>query len=140
MLARLDLCFERSKFRIDSPVLAAERQKLPFPSVVVVEIKRPMRKDATEGKNPIQQCLDNVTRIRAGGIKTAMGRLIPPTQDLPTLCYIIADLTEKMIERWETSDLRPTHDGARILRLQQRREDVHRGHKFRRTSQLGYGT
>jgi hypothetical protein len=96
---------------IDSPVLAAEGQKLPLPSIVVVEIKRPMRKDATEDKNPIQQCLDYVKRIRAGGVMTATGRPIPPTQEPPAFCYIIADLTEKMIERCEISDLRPTHDG-----------------------------
>ena len=96
---------------VDSPVLAAEGQKLPLPSIVVVEIKRPMRKDATEDKNPIQQCLDYVKRIRAGGVLTATGRPIPPTQDPPAFCYIIADLTDKMIERCEISNLRPTHDG-----------------------------
>lgn len=96
---------------IDSPVLAAEGQKLPLPSIVVVEIKRPMRKDATEDKNPIQQCLDYVKRIRAGGVLTAAGRPIPPTHEPPAFCYIIADLTDKMIERCEISDLRPTHDG-----------------------------
>lgn len=96
---------------IDSPVLAAEGSKLPLPSIVVVEIKRPMRKDATEDKNPIQQCLDYVKRVRQGGVLTASGRPIPPTQEPPAFCYIIADLTEKMIERCEISNLRPMHDG-----------------------------
>lgn len=96
---------------IDSPVLASEGQKLPLPSIVVVEIKRPMRKDATEDKNPIQQCLDYVKRIRAGGVRTATGRPIPPTHEPPAFCYIIADLTDRMIERCEVSNLRPTHDG-----------------------------
>ncbi|WP_219500132.1 hypothetical protein [Nonomuraea ceibae] len=96
---------------IDLPVLAAEGQKLPLPSIVVVEIKRPMRKDATEDKNPIQQCLDYVKRIRAGGVMTATGRPIPPTHEPPAFCYIISDLTDRMIERCEISNLRPTHDG-----------------------------
>ncbi|MEV0538474.1 ATP-binding protein [Nocardia salmonicida] len=96
---------------IDAPVLAAEGQRLPLPSIVVVEIKRPMRKDATEDKNPIQQCLDYVKRIRAGKVLTATGRPIPPTHEPPAFCYIIADLTDKMIDRCEISDLRPTHDG-----------------------------
>ena len=96
---------------IDMPVLAAEGDRLPLPSIVVVEIKRPMRKDATEDKNPIQQCLDYVKRIRAGGVLTATGRPIPPTHEPPAFCYIIADLTDKMIERCEISNLRPTHDG-----------------------------
>lgn len=96
---------------VDSPVLAAEGQKLPLPSIVVVEIKRPMRKDATEDKNPIQQCLDYVKRIRAGGVLTTTGRPIPPTQDPPAFCYIVADLTDRMIERCEISNLRQTQDG-----------------------------
>lgn len=96
---------------IDMPVLAAEGDRLPLPSIVVVEIKRPMRKDATEDKNPIQQCLDYVKRIRAGGVLTATGRPIPPTHEPPAFCYIIADLTDKMIERCDISNLRRTHDG-----------------------------
>jgi hypothetical protein len=92
-------------------VLAAEGRKLPLPSIVVVEIKRPMRKDATEDRNPIQQCLDYVKRIRAGGVLTGTGRPIPPTQGPPAFCYIVADLTDKMIERCEISNLRPTYDG-----------------------------
>lgn len=96
---------------VDSPLLAAEGEKLPLPSIVVVEIKRPMRKDATEDKNPIQQCLDYVKRVRKGGVMTAAGRPIPPTHEPPAFCYIIADLTEKMIERCEISNLRPTPDG-----------------------------
>ncbi|MBC3763437.1 ATP-binding protein [Quadrisphaera oryzae] len=95
---------------VDAPVLAAEGQRLPLTSIVVVEIKRPMRKDATEDKNPITQCLDYVKRIREGGVKTAAGRPIPPTHEPPAFCYIIADLTEKMIERCDVSNLRPTHD------------------------------
>lgn len=95
----------------DSPVLAAEGNKLPLPSIVVVEIKRPMRRDAAEDKNPIQQCLDYVKRIRAGGVLTATGRPIPPTHEPPAFCYIVADLTQKMIERCEISNLRPTYDG-----------------------------
>lgn len=70
-----------------------------------------MRKDATEDENPIQQCLAYVKRVRAGGVLTAHGRPIPPTHESPAFCYIVADLTNRMIERCETSDLRPTHDG-----------------------------
>lgn len=52
---------------VDRPVLAAEGESLPLPSIVVVELKRPMRNDATEDKDPIQQCLEYVKRVREGG-------------------------------------------------------------------------
>ncbi|MGK3955924.1 ATP-binding protein [Arthrobacter sp. R4] len=95
----------------DSPVLAAEGKKLPLQSIVVVELKRPMRDDATEGKNPIEQCLDYVARVRAGTARTATGRPIPSADDPPAFCYIIADLTPTMVSRCKLSGLTMTHDG-----------------------------
>ncbi|WP_406635620.1 ATP-binding protein [Amycolatopsis sp. WGS_07] len=95
---------------VDSPVLAAEGEALPLPSIVVVEIKRPMRNDVTEDKDPIQQCLDYVKRVRAGGVLTASGRPIPRSPEPPAFCYIVADLTSKMVDRCEYANLRPTHD------------------------------
>jgi hypothetical protein len=96
---------------VGSPVLAAEGERLPLPSIVVVEIKRPMRNDASEDKDPIQQCLDYVKRVRSGGIRTAAGRPIPPSQDQPAFCYVLADLTPTMVSRCEYASLRPTYDG-----------------------------
>jgi hypothetical protein len=96
---------------VGSPVLAAEGEGLPMPSIVVIEIKRPMRNDASEDKDPIQQCLDYVKRVRSGGVLTSAGRPIPPTQDQPAFCYVLADLTKTMIDRCEYANLRPTHDG-----------------------------
>ena len=93
------------------PTLASEGERLPLPSINVIEIKRPMRADATEDKNPITQCLDYVKRVRAGVMKTATGRPISATPGAPAFCYVIADLTPKMIERCETSDLQRTYDG-----------------------------
>ncbi|MCJ0894101.1 hypothetical protein [Rhodococcus sp. ARC_M5] len=94
-----------------SAVLAAERQTVPLSSIVVVEIKRPMRIDASEGNNPIDQCLGYVKQIREGGAKTSEGRLIPRSEEAPAFCYIIADLTPKMIDRCELASLRPAQDG-----------------------------
>ncbi|KND28336.1 hypothetical protein [Streptomyces stelliscabiei] len=96
---------------VDSPMLAAEGERLPLPSIVVVEIKRPMRNDASEDKDPIQQCLDYVKRVRKGGVRTAFGRPIPPSQEPPAFCYIVADLTPTMVSRCEYANLRATHDG-----------------------------
>lgn len=96
---------------VGTPVLAAEGDGLPLPSIVVIEIKRPMRNDASEDKDPIQQCLDYVKRVRNGGVLTSSGRPIPPTQDQPAFCYVLADLTPTMVSRCEYASLRPTHDG-----------------------------
>ncbi|CAO5151051.1 hypothetical protein FAIPA1_140018 [Frankia sp. AiPs1] len=96
---------------VDTPVLAAEGERLPLPSIVVVEIKRPMRNDASEDKDPIAQSLDYVKRVRNGGVLTASGRPIPASRDSPAFCYILADLTPTLVNRCEYANLRPTYDG-----------------------------
>jgi hypothetical protein len=44
-------------------------------------------------------------------VKTASGRQIPETKEPPAFCYVIADLTPRMVERCKYASLRPTHDG-----------------------------
>ncbi|MCH7229701.1 hypothetical protein L0U85_02325 [Glycomyces sp. L485] len=95
----------------NAPVLAAAGEKLPLPSIVVIELKRPMRGDASEGDNPIEQCLDYAMRVREGGVRTASGRPIPKSEESPAFCYIVADLTKRMVKRCEMANLRATHDG-----------------------------
>lgn len=92
------------------PVLASQGESLPLPAIVVVEVKRPLRNDASEDRDPIQQCLDYVRRVREGGVRTFAGRPIPQSQDVPAFCYVVADLTPTMISRCKYAGLRPTHD------------------------------
>ena len=96
----------------DNPILVSDKKSLPLASITVVEIKRPMRNDAREGeeKNPIEQALKYLDRIRKGQVKTANGRLIPNSRDVPGFCYIICDLTPTVVERCRMFDLTPTHD------------------------------
>lgn len=95
----------------DTPVLTASESTMPLSSIVVVEIKRPMRNDATEGKDPIHQSLDYVKRIRKGAVSTASGRQIPNSDNLPAFCYVVADLTPTMKDRCDNAGLQPTQDG-----------------------------
>ncbi|QZY51337.1 ATP-binding protein [Leucobacter tenebrionis] len=109
--ARPDILVSRP-IHPDLPVLASDRPNPPLNSIVVVELKRPLRDDATEGANPIDQCLDYVERIREGRVKTSAGRPIPSSpQEPPAFCYIIADLTPTMESRCRRYDLTKTHDG-----------------------------
>ena len=43
----------------DNPILVSERLSLPPAALIVIELKRPMRNDATQGedKDPIEQAL-----------------------------------------------------------------------------------
>lgn len=97
----------------DQPLLFSESTKLPPASFEIIEIKRPLRNDAASGEDddPIEQAIGYVDRIRAGGVTTATGRIIPASDSIPAFCYILADLTPKLVARCKMHDLTRTADG-----------------------------
>jgi hypothetical protein len=97
----------------DGPMLVSEEERLPLASIVVVEIKRPMRNDAGPGpeKDPLTQALRYLDQVRRGKVTTSMGRPIPQSDQIPGFCYVIADLTDTVQERCKQAGLRITPDG-----------------------------
>ncbi len=97
----------------DNPILVSEGNKLPLASIVVVEIKRPMRNDAAEGeeKDPIEQALGYLDRIRKGTVQTASARPIPRSENIPGYCYVICDITKSIENRCRMHDAIRTSDG-----------------------------
>lgn len=97
----------------DNPILVSEDQQPPLASIEVIEIKRPLRNDAAQGeeKDPIEQSLGYLERIRNGRVLTAKGRPIPSAQDIPAYCYILCDLTSSMLKRCKIHNLTRTSDG-----------------------------
>lgn len=96
----------------DNPLLVNDGESLPLASITVVELKRPMRNDAKAGesKDPIEQALGYLKRIREGKVKTDSGRLIPDSQNIPGFCYVICDITDSIKERCNLFNLRVTSD------------------------------
>ena len=97
----------------DNPLLVNDQTSFPLASITVVEIKRPMRNDMREGedKDPIDQALSYLERIREGKVTTKFGRPIPGNNDIPGYCYVLCDLTESMHRRCRRANLRITSDG-----------------------------
>lgn len=96
----------------DNPMLVAEG-RIPKASIVVVEIKRPLRNDAKSGeeKDPIEQALGYLNRIRKGQVTTASGRPIPKSEDIPGYCHVLCDITPSIEIRCEMHDAIRTQDG-----------------------------
>ncbi|QVN17104.1 ATP-binding protein [Burkholderia pyrrocinia] len=96
----------------DQPILVSDGNRLPLASIVIVEIKRPMRNDAAAGdeKDPVEQALGYLDRIRTGGAMTASGRPIPGSDEIPGFCYAICDLTPSVERRCKLLGLRVTSD------------------------------
>lgn len=97
----------------DNPILVNNSQLFPMGSLTVIEIKRPMRNNMADGeeKNPIDQCLNYLERVREGKVKTKTGELIPISTHIQGYCYILCDLTETMIKRCKLASLTMTADG-----------------------------
>ena len=83
-------------------------------SITVVEIKRPMRKDFNAGesetKDPIIQALGYLRRLREGAC-TVSGRPIPNASKIPGYVYVLADLTDRLIDCCKLHQLTKTADG-----------------------------
>ncbi len=96
----------------DTPILVSEKENVPLGSIVVVELKKPMRNDASAGeeKDPIEQALGYLERIRSGKVTTQSGRPIPKCDDIPGFCYAICDITPTVEKRCMLLGLTPTHD------------------------------
>ena len=96
----------------DEPILVAAGQEMPLASIVIVEIKRPMRNDAAAGedKDPVEQALGYLARIRDGGTTTSRGRPIPSSGEIPGFCYVVCDLTPTVKSRCRIFNLTETSD------------------------------
>lgn len=96
----------------DEPILVSDKGSLPLASIVVIEIKRPMRNDAAEGedKDPITQALKYLDRVRKGQVTTPKGRPIPRSEDIPGFCYIVCDITPSVETRCKLANLTVTSD------------------------------
>jgi len=97
----------------DNPILVSEGTKLPLASIVVVELKKPMRNDAAQGeeKDPIEQALGYLDKVRQGKVQTAQGRPIPESESIPGFCYVLCDLTPSVRKRCRLAGATPTADG-----------------------------
>lgn len=96
----------------DGPILVSDQKNPPFASLVIIEFKRPMRNDfsAEEGKDPIEQSLRYLKKIRDGKVKTSTGRQIPNSENIPGFCFVICDMTPTMEARCQMSGLTRTSD------------------------------
>lgn len=97
----------------DEPLLVSESKRMPPAALTIVEIKRPMRNDAGQGeeKDPIEQTLGYLQRIRDGKVQTATGRPIPQSEKIPGFCYVVCDLTSSIEMRCKIHGLTRSADG-----------------------------
>ena len=83
-------------------------------SITVIELKRPMREGfragEEESKDPILQALGYLRHLREGA-RTVNGRPIPNAAKIPGFVYVLADLTDSLINCCKLQQLHATADG-----------------------------
>lgn len=86
-------------FFYDACVAWREREETD--TVVIVEFKRPMREDYSKGKDPVQQVLSYVRRLKeTSGETDIRGRAITGIRPSTSFhCYVVADITPTLEER-----------------------------------------
>ena len=94
----------------DNPIAFSPGEE-PFPSVVIVEFKRPERDDPGGEKSPISQVLRYVGLIREGRARRSDGSTIEPPMHMPFYCYVIATLKPSLKREAEERGFTQAPDG-----------------------------
>lgn len=104
---------ERSDLLIlDRPVAVSESENdgTVFDTIIIFELKRPMREDYTDADNPIKQLFDYVRKIRSGDARDKYHRLIKVGSTTQFYLYAVCDITSKLEEYIENHSFTPTPD------------------------------
>lgn len=98
---------------LDSPILMSlkENDGRPFDSVIIFELKKPMRDDYSDSDNPITQLLRYARRIKSGAAKDSNGRSINVSAQTRMYLYAVCDITRSLEPVLENFNFSNTPDG-----------------------------
>lgn len=97
---------------LDQPVALSDEDNTgrEFGTIVILELKRPMRDDYGAGDNPIQQLLGYVDKLSTNKMTDKNGRPIRVGNNTQFYLYAICDLTPKLIKVADDHDFIETPD------------------------------
>ncbi len=81
----------------DRPIAVREGDELSNP-ITIFELKRPGRTAYTDSENPLAQVAGYVKKIRSGQYTNPQGRPVTADSNTPAYCFVICDLTPRIIE------------------------------------------
>ena len=97
---------------LDKPVAVSEDRNdgSEFDTIILFELKRPMRDDYADSDNPITQLYDYVDKIKSGSAKDKDGRLIKAGENTKFYLYVICDITPRITRFIMHDGFNPTPD------------------------------
>ena len=80
---------------LDNPVAIAESKNTgsTYDSIIIFELKRPMRDDYNMESNPITQLIDYAQKIKDGKVKDSKHRNISTSSNTQFYLYALCDIT-----------------------------------------------
>lgn len=98
---------------LSGPVLMTNEENTgrEFNSVSIFELKRPMRDDYNESKNPIDQLLEYVEKLQEGKVRDANGRPVNIGDKTRIYLYAVCDITGSLSKQIRRNDFKEMPDG-----------------------------
>lgn len=93
-----------------------------YESIVIFELKRPMRDDYTSGDNPIEQMLGYVDKLSTNKVTDKEGRYIKVGANTQFYLYAICDITPNLTKIAELHDFIETPDKLGLYRYHEKKK------------------
>lgn len=97
---------------LNKPVAVSDEENTgrEYGTIVIFELKRPMRDDYSRAENPIVQLVDYVNKLSTNKVADKYGRIIKVGANTQFYLYAICDLTPNLIKVAEDEDFKETPD------------------------------
>lgn len=97
---------------LNNPVAVSDEENTgrEYGTIVIFELKRPMRDDYSRAENPIVQLVDYVNKLSTNKVADKYGRIIKVGDNTQFYLYAICDLTPNLIKVAEDEDFKETPD------------------------------
>lgn len=109
---------------LDKPVAVSDEDNSgkEYESIVIFELKRPMRNDYSMSDNPIEQMLRYVDKLSKNNVTDKEGRYIKVGNTTQFYLYAICDITPKLVDVAEQYDFTQTPDKCGYYRYHEKKK------------------
>lgn len=97
---------------LDSPVAVSDEDNSgkEYETIVILELKRPMRDDYTYAENPVDQMLEYVEKLSSNKVSDKNGRIIRVGENTQFYLYAVCDITPSLKKVAFRNDFKETPD------------------------------
>ena len=97
---------------LDQPVAISDEENTgrEYESIILFELKRPMRNNYTDGDNPITQLYGYVQKLKSGTARDKYGRPIKAGENTQFYLYAVCDITSSLLPILDFYDFTRTPD------------------------------